>query len=95
MRSCRIISQVDVVGRLWMGGQAAYTYPLSKHDIENIRERGNGNITRDAVSDWLDSHSGDFQSIKDFRVTIGDGEFDSDFATPEGEDAYLSCFPVD
>ena len=94
MRVTRLISEVNVVGRIWTGQEAAYTYPLSAYDIENIVNNGDGAITRDAVQSWLDCHAGDFQSIKDFQVTISTPEgndFDSGWETEEGELLYSDC----
>lgn len=90
MKVSRIVSEVDVVGRIWQPGcgLCAYTYPLSGYDVENIRAYGDGEITRDAVQRWLDTHAGDFSEIVDFRATIGDGDFDCDFEDEDNEMAY-------
>lgn len=73
----------------------AYTYRLEPRDVESIRERSadGATIDRGGVEKWLALHTGDFQEILDFRATIGDGEFDCDFASEDGTLAYCDCFP--
>ena len=95
------ISEVNVVGRIWQGILCSYTYTLSPYDIDNIRAlvgvRGIATM-REAVGDWLGSNAGDFQSIQDFNVTIStrDGfDFDSGWATEEGECLWLDCTSQD
>lgn len=76
---------VQVVGTIWLPATtAAMEYTLTPHDVENI-----GEPTRDNVQDWLDSHVGDFQSIADFRASIGDVEID--WAEEESEFIYNDC----
>lgn len=60
---------VQVLGRIWqpMAGPCAMEYPLTARDVANI-----GRFTRDNVAAWLSANSGDFQSIDDFRATVGD-----------------------
>lgn len=78
---------VDVVGLIWMPQTTcSYRYNLDSYAIENIREHGEGEITREAIEQWLTTNSGDFSSIQDFRASIGD--LDIPFATEEGELAY-------
>lgn len=72
----------------------ATTYNLSGYDIENMRD-DDGTITRDSVESWLDSHSGDFSSIVDFSVTIGDNEFDSSWQSEESEMHFNDCMFTD
>jgi len=88
MKVCRLISEVDVIGRGWYGQKCCTTYPLREYDVENIRGHGDGKITREAVESWLTCNAGDFQAIDDFRVTIGDGVLDSDFQHEESEIDY-------
>ena len=101
MRYERLVSEIYVVGRIWQGIIAAYTYSLSSYDIANIKSMiGVRHITtmREAVEDWLSTGAGDFQSIQDFRVTIStpDGfDFDSDWTTEEGEVAWNDCTTED
>lgn len=87
MRVSHIVSQVDVVGILWVPMVlAATTYSLRQHDIDNIRGYDDdGKLTREAVEQWLMGHSGDFSRVVDFHVTIGDGELDSPFQNKESE----------
>ena len=63
-------NQIDVIGKLWMGGTAAYSYEPTASDVENMRDE-DGLITREGVEAWLDTHSGDFQSVTDFSVDFG------------------------
>jgi len=92
MRQTTIISKVDVIGHIWMpSAPAAYTYTLTAYDVDNIRAYGDGHLTRDAVEHWLSLNSGDFQSVEDFSVTIGDGEFDSPWSSEDNEFTFLDC----
>lgn len=84
-------SLVWIVGRIWMPAiVCSQVLTLSNYDVENIRAHGDGNITRDAVEQWLMSHSGDFQSVLDFAASIEDGgrTIDIDWATEDGETLY-------
>lgn len=66
-------SVVRVIGYIWMPStEAAQTYTLSAHDVENARD-GDGRITRASVQDWLDTHAGDFSEVTDFEASIEDG----------------------
>ncbi len=81
------INEIHVIGTLWMGGTAAMTYKLTAYDLENI-----GELTRENVQKWLDTHSGDFQSLSDFHADIGD--FDSPWEHAESECTFNDCmFP--
>ena len=82
---------VQVIGTIWQPGaaQCAMEYPLSPHDVANI-----GRFTRANVETWLSAHSGDFQSIDDFRASVGDGEID--WESEESEFTYNDCvFPAE
>jgi hypothetical protein len=59
---------------------------------EDVKDE-DGNITRESVQDWLDSHAGDFQTIDDFRADIADGDRDViiEWATEDGEMTYSDC----
>ena len=88
-------SYVDVIGRIWMpAATCAMRYPMSDHDVANARNDA-GELTRESVEQWLSTHSGDFQSIEDFRISISlaDGtDFDSDWE--HGDDSactYSDC----
>lgn len=92
MRYVKRVSGIHVIGRGWYGQRMASTIPLTDHDLAHIIE--DGQYTREAVEHWLMLHSGDFQSIEDFRVTISDSEgrdFDSDFAAEESECTWNDC----
>jgi hypothetical protein len=58
------------------------TYPLSRYDMKNI-----GEPTRENVSAWIDTHSGDFQNIVDFRAIVGEVELP--WGAEESEMAFL------
>ena len=102
MKVARIISEIKVIGNLWMPGAVGIiTYPLGKRDIENIKgysksysteEIQPGTITREGVEQWLVRHAGDFQSIIDFSATIGDGEFDCDWEKDDSFDIFCDGF---
>lgn len=83
-------NSVQVVGGIWMpyGAKAAYEYPLSPYDVENI-----GKLTRENVERWLNKNAGDFSSIDDFCATVGTQEIP--WATEEGELAYLDAMYKD
>ena len=82
MRYLKEVNFVQVIGTIWMPAcTAAMEYPLSAHDVANI-----GRFTRDNVAAWLSANSGDFQSIDDFRASIGDDEIE--WADEESEFTY-------
>jgi hypothetical protein len=86
-------SYVDVIGEIWMpAGTCAMRYPLSAHDIENIRD-DDGAITRESIEQWLTSNSGDFQHVADFSASIEVGENTLDFAwkNEDSEFTYNDC----
>lgn len=100
MRYQKRVSRVDVIGRIWMPAVVcAMSYTLEDRDLDHIREDGRGRYTRPAVDRWLTTHSGDFQNIIDFRVTISDAagrDFDSDFKSAESEITFNDCmFPAE
>ena len=63
---------VQYVGRIWMPAVVcAQEKDLTAHDMSNLGDPRN----RDDVERWLLLHSGDFQSIDDFRADFEvDGE---------------------
>lgn len=80
---------VDVVGKIWQPGVGlcAQTRSLTAHDMESI-----GEPTRENVSSWVDSHFGDFSSIKDFHAVIGEAVLD--WHDEENESIFNDCmFP--
>ena len=81
---------VQVLGTIWMPTvTCAMEYPLTAYDVANI-----GEFTRENVEAWLDTHSGDFQSIKDFAATVGDEWIN--WADEENEFTYQDCmYPSD
>ena len=79
-------SFIDVVGYIWMPNRiCSMRYTLSAYDLTNIREIGNGRLTRDAIEDWLTMHSGDFQRLLGFYANIEDGKKTREFPWPNEE----------
>jgi hypothetical protein len=60
--------------------------------VENCQD-DDGEITRESVESWVDTHSGDFQEVIDFEASLesGDDTIDIPWATEEGELAYLDA----
>ena len=78
---------IDILGKNWMPGcTCALRKNLTKYDIENI-----GKPTRKNVQRWLDTNAGEFQSIIDFHVVIGEKEIN--WKSEENELTYLDCQP--
>jgi hypothetical protein len=76
---------VEVIGTIWMPAvTAAYRYPVSGYDAEQI-----GAVTRENVEQWLTTHAGDFQHVKDFHASIGHD--DVPWADEESECTYNDC----
>ncbi len=75
---------IELVGRGWYGQTAAMRRDVDSYDIKNI-----GELTRENVERWIDSHCGDFQKVDDFAAYIKD--FRSDFQTEDGEIAFNDC----
>ncbi len=79
------VREINVIGTIWMPAvTAATTIKLSSYDVENI-----GELNRENVEDWLNCHSGDFQSIQDFRADIAD--FQSDWQSEDSECIFIDC----
>ncbi len=90
MRYTVTTSRVQVIGTIWMPAvTAAQDYTLTPHDVENARDE-DGTLTRESVERWLALHSGDFQSVEDFRADIADGDKDfvSEWASEDSEITY-------
>lgn len=88
-------SVIDVVGKIWLPAvTCSMRYTVSAHDVENMRD-DDGKITRDSVDQWLACHSGDFQSVQDFRASIEDVDktVDIEFSTEDGYLAYCDTIP--
>jgi hypothetical protein len=76
---------IEVIGRIWMPPViCAQHIDLSSYDIKNI-----GEATRENVENWLGSHTGDFQSIKDFHAVVG--ETDIPWNDEDSEFTYQDC----
>jgi hypothetical protein len=69
-------NSVQVLGELWwpIGHPAACEYPLTAHDLDQLRDE-QGQITRDDIDGWICRHVGDFSTIIDFTASIGDQEY--------------------
>ena len=78
------ITEIEVIGKLWLGGTAAMVYKLTTHDLETI-----GELTRENVALWLATHSGDFQSVTDYHADIA--AFDSPWEHEESECTFNDC----
>ena len=91
MRVC--LSHISVIGPIWWptGAVCSLEFPLGPFEIQQIRDYGDGEITRDGVEDWLGCHSGDFQSVTDFYADISDGDEDYlfDWSDPASEVTYM------
>lgn len=76
---------IEVIGRIWLPPvMCAQRIDLSAYDLENI-----GEPTRENVDQWLSTHTGDFQSVKDFYAVIGETVID--WEDPESECVYTDC----
>src|SRR5690348_11532676 len=77
------VAYVDVLGTIWMPAvMASMRIKLSDYDLENI-----GEFTRENVEQWLCTHAGDFQAVKDFRAECG--ELEIPWSTEENEMEYF------
>ena len=90
-------SFIEVVGRMWMPNTtAAMTIDLGAWELGNIQNE-DGSIDRDAVEFWLTGHSGDFQSIIDFRADIQhpitDENLVFEWENEESEGVFADCTP--
>lgn len=84
-------SIVQVIGRIWMPAvTCAQTYTLDSSALENIKERGDGKVTRAAVEDWLMVNSGDFQSIEDWSASLEVGDATLEFPWAKGEESEMT-----
>lgn len=92
MKVTRIITRVDVLGRIWWpaGGLCAMSYEPRADDLRDE----SGAVTRDSIQRWIDTNTGDFSEVVDWRATVGDGDFDSDFTDEDNEMTFNDCmFP--
>lgn len=88
MRRVRV-AYVDVLGRIWMPATlASLRIDLRDYDLENI-----GEFTRENVEQWLCTHAGDFQSVKDFHAVCGD--VDIPWSSEETECEYYDTLSQD
>ncbi len=77
---------IEAIGPIWWpaGQICAMRYDLSAHDVDNI-----GEVTRENVEQWLATHSGDFQHVKDFYAAVGETEIS--WQDEENEFTYTDC----
>jgi hypothetical protein len=85
-----IVGSVDVIGTIWMPAvTAASSISLSSYDVENMRNPDDGKIARNDIEQWLYTHTGDFQSIEDFRAEIGNAVYG--WKSEESEFTFSDC----
>ena len=85
------IREIEVLGKIWMpASKCAQVITLTPYDVENIRKHdADGELTREGCSEWLTTHTGDFQSITDFHADIED--FDSPWKNEDNEYTFNDC----
>lgn len=59
-------AEVNIIGQLWAGVEAAHTYLLSDANLEDI-----GDFTRENIQKWCDKRASDFQFVDDFSAVCG------------------------
>ena len=96
MRLFRRISCIDVIGKIWMPPvTCAMRYDLDDWAVRRIfDEAPEDPYNREAVESYLMMHSGDFQSIQDFRYTISDAQgrdADGDWKDEESDCIFSEC----
>ena len=72
---------------------AATETTLTQHDIDNMKDEDD-KITRESAERWILLHSGDFQSITDWRadIELSDGtNLIFDWAKEDSEMYYNNC----
>jgi len=82
--------RIDVIGKIWMpAAMCAQSLDLSSYDMENLGDPKD----RASVERWLDTHTGDFQSIADFRADfhVGDTHIVHDWKDEESECIFSDC----
>jgi hypothetical protein len=88
-------SVVQVIGTIWLPTvTAALDYTLDGFDVENLKEGSeSGEVTRESVQDWLDTHAGDFCEVTDFYASIEDGDetIEIPWQDEESELTYNDC----
>ncbi len=88
-------SIVRVIGKIWMPSiNAAHQYTLSDYDVENCKDE-QGNVTRESVDQWVNTHTGDFQSVTDWYASLEVGGETIEIEWQNGEEsefAYSDCF---
>ena len=73
---------IEILGEIWMPPIAcAMKRDFSDSDLNNINE-----FTRENVSKWLSTHSGDFSHVIDFHAVCGEQEIN--WGKEENELAY-------
>ena len=82
--------QIQVLGYLWMPSCLAATcLTLYGYDMENLGDP----TDRDAVENWIGSHSGDFSQVLDFRADfhIEDKHIVHEWAREDSACEYDDC----
>lgn len=81
--------RVQIVGRLWLGGTAAMDKDLTAYDMANLGDASD----RAAVQAWVDTHSGDFQEVIDWRADfhVGAAHVLHEWKDADSECTYSDC----
>lgn len=91
MRYTVVTNRIEVIGGIWWpyGATAAYQYAPSTDDLRD----DDGNVTRESVQGWLNTHAGDFSSITDFyaNVAVGEDDVELPWADDESEMIWTVC----
>ena len=92
MKYTVVENDVNVLGTLWMGGTAAYTYQPPVDVVQEVLALHGSKARRERVREWLDTHAGDFQAIIDFQVDFDNpAPFKSEWAEDKSESVYFDC----
>ncbi len=87
--------RIQVIGTIWMpSATCAQVRDLTAFEVEQLGDVRN----RAAVSQWIDMHFGDFQSITDFRADfhVGDENVVHEWQNEGSELTYSDCmFPAE
>ena len=87
-------SIIQVIGKIWMPAvTAAMQYEVTAHDIQNMADEKTGHVTRELVDRWIVLHTGDFQTIIDWRadLAVGDEDIVYDWKVADSEMIYNDC----
>lgn len=87
-------SVINVIGKIWMPSVVTtYTYEPDSIDVRLYLTDEAGNVTRDSVARYLDTHAGDFAEIIDFEASIehDDQTIDIPWSHEDSEDTFLDA----